>query len=361
LAHPRLEVKNLVHYYGDRKILEIERFAVEPGEVLAVIGPNGAGKSTLLRIINLLEKPDRGEIYLEGKMIGDSQVTLAERRKMAMVFQDPLLFNQSVFANVAYGLKLRKLSEQKIRDRVSAILEKMKIDHLSSKPAWQLSGGEAQRVSLARALVIQPEVLFLDEPFTFLDPPTRESIREDLVRLIREMKLTTVYVTHDRTEALIVADRIVMMERGMILQDGSPFEVFNYPASEIVANFVGVETILPGRPVSSWDGLTRIEIDGSEIEVVGEYKDNEKVLVCIRPEEVLIEEAGEEHHTSARNHFLGRVAGLLNMGALIKVDLDCGFPLVSYITKQSREELGLEVGSVVRAAFKASAVHVIRK
>lgn len=341
--------------------MEVDRLIVNPGEVLAVIGPNGAGKSTLLRTINLLERPEKGEIYLEGRQIGDSQALLAERRKMAMVFQDPLLFNQSVFTNVAYGLKVRKFSDNEIRERVGAILKQMKIEQLSSKSAWQLSGGEAQRVSLARALVIQPEVLFLDEPFTFLDPPTRESIRDDLIRLIKEMKLTTVYVTHDRSEALIVADRIAVMEKGRILQEGSPFEVFNYPANEMVANFVGVETILPGKAVSNQDGLTRIKVEGSEIEVVGEYGKNEKVLVCIRPEEVLIEEAEEEYHTSARNHFRARVVGLLNMGALIKVDLDCGFPLVSYITKQSKEELELQVGSVVKAAFKASAVHVIRK
>jgi tungstate transport system ATP-binding protein len=280
---------------------------------------------------------------------------------MAMVFQDPLLFNQSVFANVAYGLRLRKVSEQEVRSKVGAILDKMRIGHLSSKPSWQLSGGEAQRVSLARALVIGPEVLLLDEPFTFLDPPARESIREDLIKLIRDMELTTVYVTHDRTEALIVADRIAVMEGGRILQEGSPFEVFNFPASEMVANFVGVETILPGRPLLSQDGLTRIKINGIEIEVVGEYDKNIKVLVCIRPEEVVIEKANEEHHTSARNHFRAKVDRVLNMGFLIKVDLDCGFPLVSYITKQSKDELGLKEGSVVQAAFKASAVHVIRK
>ncbi len=280
---------------------------------------------------------------------------------MAMVFQDPLLFNQSVFANVAYGLRVRKVPEKEIKERASTILEQMKIGHLSAKPAWQLSGGEAQRVSLARAIVVKPEVLFLDEPFTFLDPPTRESIREDLIMLIKKMGLTTVYVTHDRTEALIVADRIVVMDNGRILQKGSPFEVFNYPASEMVANFVGVETILPGEVMMCQGGLTRIAVYGNEVEVVGEYKENEKVLVCIRPEEVLIEEADEEYHTSARNHFLAKVIRLLNMGALTKVDLDCGFPLVSYITKQSKEELDLKIGSVVKAAFKASAVHAIRK
>jgi tungstate transport system ATP-binding protein len=333
---------------------------VELAEVLAIIGPNGAGKSTLLRIINLLEKPTKGEIYLDGERIGNSGI-LAERRKMAMVFQDPLLFNQSVFANVAYGLRARRLAEEEIKKKVGAILKKMKIDHLANKPSWQLSGGEAQRVSLARAMVIEPEVLFLDEPFTFLDPPAREAIRNDLVELVRQMNLTTVYVTHDRTEALIVADRIAVMDQGRILQSGSAFDVFNRPVNEAVADFVGVETVLSGKTVSSRNELSRVVVDGSEIEVAGVFPESSKVLLCIRPEEVTIEETGDEHHTSARNHFIGRVVDLVNMGALIKASLDCGFPLVSYITKQSKEDLGLEVGSKVKASFKASAVHVIRK
>ncbi|MEW6188820.1 MAG: ABC transporter ATP-binding protein, partial [Actinomycetota bacterium] len=230
---------------------------------------------------------------------------------------------------------------------------------------------EAQRVSLARALVFEPQVLFLDEPFASLDPPTKEALREDLERVIREMKLTTVYVTHDRTEALMLADRMAVMDKGEILQIGTPEEIFNYPVNERVANFVGVETILSGTVVSQRNGLADVEVTGGEVEVLCDSSVGEKVLLCIRPEEVTLQgtrnekrearSEGRELISSARNRFLSVVKKVIPQGAIVKVRLDCGFPLVSFVTKQSAEELNLEEGRTVVASFKATAVHVIRK
>ncbi|MBC7263923.1 MAG: ABC transporter ATP-binding protein [Chloroflexi bacterium] len=371
MDHPYLEVRNLIHEYDGKRVLSISRLEIYPGEIFAVIGPNGAGKSTLLRILNLLEKPSCGEIVVGGVLVGPSTNTLLLRRKMVMVFQEPLLFNSTVFENIAYGLRVRKYSRAEIERRVNQFLAKFDIHHLSGHHALRLSGGEAQRVSLARALVFEPEVLLLDEPFASLDTPTKEALSEDLERVIREMKLTTVYVTHDRTEALTFADRMAVMDKGEILQIGTPEEIFNSPVNERVADFVGVETILSGTVVSVQDGLAEVDVMGERVQTVCSSSVGEKVFLCIRPEHVTLQgtkstrQRGEgewqEAISSARNRFVGTVTKVIPRGAIVKVCLDCGFPLVSFVTKQSAEELELKEGRIVSVSFKATAVHAIKK
>jgi tungstate transport system ATP-binding protein len=358
---PHLEVKNLTLQRNGRDILDIEELSVNRGELFVIIGPNGAGKSTLLRILDLIERPTSGQVLINGEKIDDSSDKLAFRRKMAMVFQDSLLFSGSVSENVAYGLRARKCHRTEIAERIEKILAKLDISHLASRKSSELSGGEAQRVSLARALVLEPEILLLDEPLASLDPPTREGLRVDLERLVREEKLTTIYVTHDRTEALMLADRVAVMIDGRILQIGTPDDVFNYPKNEEVAKFVGVETILPGIVSSTVDGLATVEVKNNKIEVVTDAQVGEKVILCIRPEEVTITVDQERQRTSARNRFHSTVTKITRLGALVRVALDCGFPLTSVVTKQSAEQLDFQEGQEVLASFKATAVHVIKK
>lgn len=363
MDHPHLEVKNLTLQHNGREILNIEQLSVCKGELFVIIGPNGAGKSTLLRILDFLKRPSSGEILIDGEKVDDSSNKLVLRRKMAMVFQDSLLFSASVFENVAYGLKARKCPRDEISRRVKESLAKLNISHLAERKASELSGGEAQRVSLARALVLEPEILFLDEPFTSLDPPTREALRMDLEQLVREEKLTTVYVTHDRTEAIMLADRVAVMIDGEILHTATPEEVFNFPKNEEVARFVGMETILAGTVVSFAEGVATVQVEKSSIEVVTGAQVGKKVVVCIRPEEVTVtvDSGREQRETSARNRFHGQVIKLTRLGALVKVSIDCGFPLASVVTKQSAEQLGLKVGQEITANFKATAIHVIPK
>ena len=371
MDHPYLEVRNLVHKYDGKLILDIGNLQIYRSEILAIIGPNGAGKSTLLRILNLLERPSQGEIVLQGRVITPTTNILSLRRRMVTVFQEPLLFSSTVFENVAYGLKVRKYPKDEIVEKVDQMLLKFGIHHLAGRHTSELSGGEAQRVSPARALVFEPEILFLDEPFASLDPPAKEVLREDLERVIREMQLTTLYVTHDRTEALMLADRIAVMDKGSILQIGTPDQVFNYPVDERVASFVGVETILPGIIVSKQNGLADVRVNEQMVQVLCGAPVGTRVLLCVRPEEVTIQTARgakwDQHReaqvtvSSARNRFAGVVTKVLHQGAIVKVRLDCGFPLVSVVTKQSAEELALEEGRAVIASFKATAVHVIEK
>jgi tungstate transport system ATP-binding protein len=211
--------------------------AIQKGEVLAVVGPNGAGKSTLLLTLARLLKPERGEIKFNGQQASAESDTVY-RRRIALVMQDPLLFDASVFENVASGLKFRGIAKDEIRRKVPLWLERLGVGHLAQRRAGQLSGGEAQRVSLARALVLEPQLLLLDEPFSALDPPTRSHLLDDLGALLKETATTTVFVTHDLPEAAQLASRMAVIIGNRLRQVGAPEVVFASPADEEVAGFV---------------------------------------------------------------------------------------------------------------------------
>jgi tungstate transport system ATP-binding protein len=308
-----------------------------------------------------LLKPFQGEIYFKGEKVKSNHSVFEYRRKLAMVFQEPLLFDTTVFDNVASGLRIRGTKKQEIRRIVREHLDRFGIGHLSHRSARTLSGGEAQRTSLARAFAIQPEVLLLDEPFSSLDPPSRDSIIEDLVGILRQTRTTTVFATHDRLEALRLSNRMAVMNDGRIQQIGSPGEVMNHPANEFVASFVGVETILTGKVIKKNGGTFIVSISGQEIEAVGEVQIGEAVLLCIRPENVILSTRPSREATSARNVFPGRIEKVISLGLYQKVQLNCGFPLIAYLTHHSIENLSLQVGKEVTASFKATAIHVVRK
>lgn len=230
-------VKNLVVEREGRIVLQVERLSIAKGETLAVVGPNGAGKSTLLLALARLLKPQRGEILFNGQPTAAESDT-AYRRRLALVMQDPLLFDMSVFENVALGLRFRGLERDEIERRVSLWLERLGVENLSKRRAGQLSGGEAQRVSLARALALEPQLLLLDEPFGALDPPTRSRLLDDLGALLQETAATTVFVTHDLDEAVQLAGRMAVIVGNRLRQVGKPNEVFGSPADVEVAQFL---------------------------------------------------------------------------------------------------------------------------
>jgi tungstate transport system ATP-binding protein len=356
-----LEVKNLEVKRGGTILLNIPSLSIEKGEILALIGPNGAGKTTFMQTLSYLLKPFQGEIFFRGKKVETNHSVLEYRRKLAMVFQEPLLFDTTVFNNVASGLKIRGMKKKEMEDRVIEQLDRFGISHLSHRSAKTLSGGEAQRTSLARAFALQPEILILDEPFASLDPPTRDSLIEDLEHILRQTQTTTILATHDRMEALRLSNRIAVMNAGKILQIGSPGEVMNQPVDEFVASFVGVETILNGRVIKRNGGTFVASIEGREIEAVGDAHLGDSVVLCIRPENVTLSTQPSKEGSSARNVVPGRISKITPLGFYQKVHLHCGFPLVAYVTNHSLEELSLTEGKEVRASFKATAVTVIRK
>jgi tungstate transport system ATP-binding protein len=235
------EVTGLRVRYGPAVVLDVPALRVNRGEILALIGPNGAGKSTLLRVLGLLQRPTSGEVRFKGARIDFRRSTLAWRRRMVTIFQEPLLCSTTVFANVALGLRLRGVARQAISTHVQAWLQRLAILPLADRRVKTLSGGEAQRVNLARAFVLEPEAFLLDEPFTSLDPPTRRDLVGDLHQLLRETGVTTVFATHDLSEAMRLADRVAVMFGGRIAQLDTPERVFLTPATDEVVAFVRQE------------------------------------------------------------------------------------------------------------------------
>ena len=360
---PVLQGKDLKVTRAGSLLLDVPTLSISAGETLALIGPNGAGKTTLLQCLGRLIKPFTGDLAFRGQRVGGEQPLFAYRRKIAMVFQEPLLFDTTVFANCASGLRIRSLPRATIKKIVMENLERFGISLLKDRSARTLSGGEAQRTSLARAFAIAPEVLFLDEPFAALDPPSREALIQDLEQVLKQTRTTTVFATHDRLEALRLSDRIAVMDRGRILQIGPPEEVMNKPADEFVAAFVGVETIIEGSVVNREGGSLIVRLAGSKktIEAVGEVQTGEQVALCIRPEDVLLSTQLTPEATSARNVFPGRIVRMVPLGLYYRVQLDCGFPLVAYVTNHAHDELALRVDATVKASFKATAIHVVRR
>ncbi len=358
---PILEARNLEVNRGGAILIQVPSLLIQEGEIFSLIGPNGAGKTTLLQTLSYLLKPFQGEIFFRENRVEANHSVLEFRRKLAMVFQEPLLFDTTVFNNVASGLKIRGMKRDEIRDRAMEQLQRFGISHLKGRSARTLSGGEAQRASLARAFALRPEILLLDEPFSSLDPPTRGSLIEDLEHILQQTRTTVIFATHDRLEALRLSDRIAVMDGGRILQIGCPEEVANHPLNELVASFMGVETILSGRVIKRNGGTIIASIEGQEIEAVGDAHLGESVVLCIRPENITLSVGPSQEGTSARNVFRGKIVKIISLGLYQKVQLDCGFPLVAYVTNHSLKELSLTEGKDVRASFKATAVTVIRK
>jgi tungstate transport system ATP-binding protein len=356
---PLLELEGLKVERGGAQVLDVPRFALQPGEFVSLIGPNGSGKTSLLLSILGLLRRSAGRIRWRGAEVTTGRDWLALRRRVSLVQQEPLLFDTTVAGNVAAGLRIRGVGRAEVRATVQAYLERFGLVELADRAARRLSGGEARRVSLARALAVRPDVLLLDEPFANLDAPTRQGITVDLERTIRGTGLAAILVTHDRNEALRLSDRMVVMKTGRVVQAATPTEVMSHPANEFIAECVGMDTILEGTVEQSADRQLVVAVPGGQVHAIGEGAPGEKVFCCIRPENVILEAADPASRTSARNVYPARVVGVASMGPFLKLELDCGFPLLSYVTPESFTSMELRVGRAVFASFKATSVHVI--
>jgi tungstate transport system ATP-binding protein len=360
-----VEIRDLLVQRNGAIALQLEQLLIFEGEVLAVVGPNGAGKSTLLLTLARLIEPQGGQILFDGQRIDAMQGT-TYRRRIALGLQDPLLFDSSVFENVALGLRFRGVARNEIQRRVSLWLERLGVASLAARRAGQLSGGEAQRVSLARALALEPQLLLLDEPFAALDPPTRSRLLDDLSLLLRETATTTVFVTHDLSEAVQWNGRIAVMAGGRLRQVGSPAEVLRAPVDEVVAAFLGIETMIPGRVMSQADGCLLVDAAGMQLEAVGEVAVGREVFFCLRPEDVTLWRGANLPPSSARNRLNGQITRLTPQGALVRITVECrqpgteaGLALVALVTRPSAQEMALAQGVPVTLTFKASAAHLI--
>jgi ABC-type sugar transport system ATPase subunit len=352
-----LRLEEVLVRRGGRTLLTVDAIEVRGGETLAILGPTGAGKTTLLRVMNALVRPDRGRFLWRGQETR-GPVGLDLRRRMAMAFQEPLLFHGTVFDNVAYGLALRGVRGEPLRERVTAALELLDIDRLAQQSSRTLSGGEAQRTALARALVLDPELLLLDEPLASLDPPTRDRLGAELRRIVRDRGLTCAWVTHDQTEAQEVADRIAVLDGGEVLQVGPAAEVFQRPATARVARFVGTRNLLAATAVATAGERVEVVVAGSRLVGRGPAPAGAALLLCVRPEEIVLHPPGSAP-AGAINTLSGAVSQVRPLGATVEVGVDCGVPLVALVTRRAAEELAVRPGAAVTASFRPAATHLV--
>jgi len=343
--------------YGATTALDIAALEVNNGEVLAILGANGAGKSTLLRVMGLLQPADQGSVEFP-RLAALRGNPLALRRRIATVFQQPLLIDDSVYRNVALGLRLRGLAKPEIDSRVRPWLTRLGIDHLAERSARTLSGGEAQRASLARALVLDPDLLLLDEPFGALDPPSREALLRDFHRSVRGLGVTVVLVTHDRHEAFALAQRVAVLERGRLAQLGNRDEVFHRPVSDRVAGIVGFENRLTGVVEAANGATARVAVGGQRVALPGNYALDSKVILCIRADDVQV--AAGEPSPMRPVRFEGKIRDAFCAQADRQVVVDCdGFTLVGSAASTARGSAALSEGCAVTAALEPGAIHII--
>jgi tungstate transport system ATP-binding protein len=355
---PILSVENLIVRRGSEFDLTIDHFDIYQSEVLAIVGPNGAGKSTLLLTLSKLLVPASGSISFRGQLIEEIP-DLTYRRQIALVLQEPLLFDTSVYNNIAAGLRFQGYSKSTQDQRINEWLDRLNLSQLKHRPASQLSGGQAQRVSLARAMVLEPTLLLMDEPFSALDTPSRIAFMQELRTLLTETATTTLFITHDQEQALFIGDRVAVLLDGKISQIGFPQSVFSSPVNTAVADFLGVENVLPGTVKESQDNKMAIEVRGNNLEAIGNSASGKEVLFCLRPEDITLWKNEDMPKSSARNFLAGTVSSISTQGPLLQINIDCGFPLVALITRASALELEIESGMQIYATFKASAVHLI--
>ncbi|MCX7770082.1 MAG: ABC transporter ATP-binding protein [Proteobacteria bacterium] len=356
-----LRVQNLYVKKSSKIIIDIPDLSLSEGTITSIIGENGAGKTTLILTLAGLLRPTNGEIYFYQKKIGTELSLKKYRQNIAIVFQENMLINDTVYENIALGLKFRKMNKLIIKEKVKKMLEIFKISHLRDRKAHTLSGGEAKRVSIARALVLEPDILFLDEPFTSLDSISKEEIISDMIEILRKKKVTTILSTHDKFEAFRLSDLIIVMESGKIIQKGNKEDIIKHPANSFVASFIGAENILEGIVIAKKDGGFIAKVHDKLLECVGSYEIGDKVLLCIRPENIFISKHTLAEEISTRNLFEGKIKEIINFGHFYRITIDTGFNLIAYITKTSIDKLSLKIGDDVITGFKATSIHTISK
>ena len=285
-----IEIQNLFKHFKDVVAINRIQLEIEKGEMLTLLGPSGCGKTTTLRCIAGLEKPEEGDIIIDGQPMLSQGFVQPSKRGIGMVFQNYAVWpHMKVFSNIVYGLKLQKIPKQKMKEQAQQVLELVGLAGLEDRYPAQLSGGQQQRVALARALVTNPKVLLLDEPLSNLDAKLREELRFEIKSLVRRMGITAVYVTHDQAEAMVISDRIAVMDSGNVVQIGTAQEIYKKPANKFVADFIGTMNFMSGE-------IVEVLSDKDAAYVRTEFSDK---LVCMTPDSTAIT-AGAEVFASIR-------------------------------------------------------------
>jgi len=318
----------------------------EQGEFVSFLGPSGCGKTTTLRMIAGFEIPTSGKISLSGN---DLTPLPPNKRNIGMVFQAYALFpNMTVAENIGYGLKIAGKPKSEIKRRVDEMLGLIHLESFGNRYPGQLSGGQQQRVALARALAIRPQVLLLDEPLSALDAKIRLELRHEIRRIQQQLGITTIYVTHDQEEALSLSDRVVVMSQGRIEQIGTPSQIYNFPESEFVAQFVGQINLLPVDVVNASDGVVRI---GKQMLRAGQFGhlNGKPIRLAVRPEEL------NPGFMDGANNLAGKVEGITYLGSIVRIRVDVEGHLVSMDLFNERKRQMPLVGEAFQLTFPVDA------
>jgi spermidine/putrescine ABC transporter ATP-binding subunit len=310
-----VQFKGIVKRFDDVVAVQKMDLDIPEGSLVTLLGPSGCGKTTLLRMLAGLETPSEGDILVKGKRINDTPI---HKRNLGMIFQNYALFpHKSIYDNVAFGLKYRNVPKNEISRRVSRALEMVRLPGVEQRYPSQLSGGQQQRIALARAIVIEPDVLLMDEPLSALDENLREEMRREVDNLQQELGVTTIFVTHDQREALSMSDKIVVMKDGIKQQEGNPEEVYNFPVNHFVADFLGHSNFVTGEVVEQNQEKTRVKLPDDAIITVDsldEWQAGEKVEVVFRAQKLVIEPKESAGDSSLENSFTGRIKDRSYMG-----------------------------------------------
>ena len=323
---------------------------IKPGSFVTLLGPSGCGKTTTLRMIAGFESPDEGEIYLGDEAIN---ALTPNKRDTAMVFQSyALLPHYNIFDNVAYGLKLRKMDKNTIREKVKKILALVGLEGMEERMTNQLSGGQRQRVALARALVLEPGVLLFDEPLSNLDAKLRVTMRTEIRRIQQEAGITAIYVTHDQSEAMALSDQIIIMEKGVVAQIGTPQEIYYHPASEFVADFIGEANFLKGKLSDKNGDCGSVTVEGHMVPVVGvsEQPVGKDCTLVLRPESAILADSGV---------LPCKVIVSCFMGSYQNYHVMVGDTLVKITDYNPRNKKVYEVGDTAWVSFEKENIHVL--
>lgn len=350
-----LEIKDISIRFGDFALQEIS-LQVAPGDYLALLGVSGAGKTVLLEVLAGLVKPAQGQIRWNGRDITQSRI---QQRPVGLVYQDLSLFpHLDVFSNIAYALKVRKMPAAALRERVISLARETGVEHLLKRFPGTLSGGEAQRVALARTLAAEPDILLLDEPLANLDVKLKAGLR-NLLRQINRSAKTMIHVTHDFMEAATLANKVAVIENGRLAQFGTPEEVFRHPKTEFVARFSGIKNIFPCRlePVEGQENLRKAILGGwQEISFLA-VANQQEGYVMIPQEDIVLSEKPFE--SSALNQLKGTVREAYLSGNGMEIIIDAGVELVATLSRQSFEKMAIAQGKNIWVSFKASAVRFL--
>jgi putative spermidine/putrescine transport system ATP-binding protein/spermidine/putrescine transport system ATP-binding protein len=356
---PIVQFKGILKRFGNVVAVEKMDFDIEEGTLVTLLGPSGCGKTTLLRMVAGLEEPTEGDIFIKGVRINDTPI---HKRNLGMIFQNYALFpHKTIYENVAFGLKYRNVSKEEINKKVKRALEMVRLPGVEGRMPSQLSGGQQQRIAMARAIVIEPDVLLMDEPLSALDENLREEMRREVDNLQQMLGVTTIFVTHDQREALSMSDKILVMKDGQKQQEGHPETVYNEPMNHFVADFLGHSNFIRGEVVDVDDHHVNVRIETGDVLIAenkGGFSKNDPVEMIVRAQRFDAFLKDEFKPVEGMNHFQGRIKDRSYMGGEVSYFIELSAEREIHVISLMRTRI-YDIGEEVSVQVSPHHCHLI--